>query len=676
MGPEAAWVGHRVNAVVSLYDITSEGKRELRGLDVRWMRDQPGFFGSFGYTSWTGVGEARPKGVMHELSHAYWGLFQVTGFPELGWAPAKGKEISPALERYHQDVLKFMVQPPDHHEFLRSRLRTLPELSSSNLEPLLHAMEADAIYTTAGDLDLIPPLLRKYWDRFLRPGPFNTWEEALSWYQALPTAERKLADGYMGFEHFDLREYDSLKASKPTHLQADIGEVLHREEVQRLTDFVQLFDLLFGTPEHKEDFKFWRRYLRDKVELHRKHPELVSSLDLPRAEQIAPALEFLKDLEGKGAEEKADPVITEFGSQPFLVHFLPALENRTLLKLFSSDTELPEGATLKGTAAFVESLESFTPVIKRILEAGRQDVSQGVDELRSYLKGVDFDEKEELELFFEILEGSDSATTKAIVAALDDSILRRLLSAVPPKLRGLLTPVRFLEFLEITIDSPPKRLTLGLGEMITHPSGNFRIDEPFLGEMYRVIAARGRIAPLETIVVIAASPFPLERFIARHPAAAVDLLATDLDITSKMVKDSDPVILAPGRLVYRLIYADPAFAARLVERLDELGETALVVESLAHFAYDADRLQAVPALPISLERDARFLKTLFQDQGAEWLEGRLKEASNLYSQRVEAREAPDDFLRAYERTLRAAASRLEDREIARTLDEIIGRVFR
>ena len=56
-----------------LFDITQEGKEALDGLDFRWMQDQPGFFGSFGYKSWTGVGEAKPKGVIHELGHAYWG---------------------------------------------------------------------------------------------------------------------------------------------------------------------------------------------------------------------------------------------------------------------------------------------------------------------------------------------------------------------------------------------------------------------------------------------------------------------------------------------------------------------------------------------------------------------------------------------------------------------------
>ena len=668
-----------MSAVQSLYDITGEGREALQKLDVRWMRDQPGYFGSFGYKGWTGVGEARPIGVIHELSHAYWGLFPVTGLPQLSWDAPEGAVISPAMERYHKDVLEFMRQPPDHFEPLRSRLRNLPEVSSSNPDPLFHTIEADAIYTATGDLELIPPVLRKYWEQFLQPGPFYSWYEALSWYQSLPPGSKKLANKYVGFEHFDLGNYGLLKNSESTQLQKGVGEILLREDRQRLSDFVEMFDQLsayvVGRPEDEENFKFWRRYLRDKLELHKRHPKVVASLNLPRSKQIPPALDFLEDIVGKGPDEKADLVIQELGTQPFLAHFLPALDNRTLLKVFTSGAELPEKEILKGTAAFVESLEKFTPHINKILEGGRRDVSGGADELTSYLSKADFQKKEDLELFFEILEGSDRDTVKQIVGALDDSTLRRLLKVVPAKLRFLLAPPRFLEFLNITLDSSPEKLAQGIQDMMIYPSGNFRIDEPFLDEMYSVIAARGRREPLETLNVIAGSPFPMERFLSLNPAAAVDILGSDLDTTSEIVKTSDPVLFSPARFVYRLIYADPEFAARLVGQLDQRNEDDLVVEALAHFAYDADRLQAVPELPISLDRDGRFLQRLLNDKGAEWLEDRMGRSADLFRRRVERGEVADDFLMAYRRTLVAAVSRLQDGEARSTLGEIVDRLL-
>ena len=132
-----------------------------------------------GSVSGPGVGEAKPIGVMHELGHSYWGGFPVIGRPELGWEKANGAEVAPALASYHQDILTFMAQPPDDYEFLRQRLRRLPEVSSENPEPLFHSLEADLPYTTGGDLGLVPPVLRRYWGHFLGEGPFGTWERAV-----------------------------------------------------------------------------------------------------------------------------------------------------------------------------------------------------------------------------------------------------------------------------------------------------------------------------------------------------------------------------------------------------------------------------------------------------------------------------------------------------------------
>ena len=670
------WVRDRLGAVVSIYGISSEGTEALGRLDLRWMQDNPGFFGSYGYRKWAGVGEAKPTGVMHELSHSYWGLFPISGLPQLGWDAPSGKDLSPAMERYHRDVVEFMGQPPDHFELLRSRLRYLPELSLENLEPLLHTMEADAIYSTAGDLQLIPPILRKYWDHLLQPGPFHSWAGAMGWYQALPPDDKVLVDIYLGFQHFDLRAYGGIEASEVAVDVDDIDETISREETQRLRDFVLLFDLLLGSPEHEEDFKFWRRYLSDKLSLNKRRPELVASLQLPRSREIASALDFLSGVEGQKADDKAGLVIEELDEQPFLVHFVPALDNFTLLKLFTSEARLPEGATLKGASAYVESLQKFAPDIDKVLEAARAETSRGAEELTSYLKTVDFEEKEELELFFEVLQGSDNAVAKEVVAALDNALLRRLLVPVPAKLRSLLKPGRLLEFLDVNLESSPEELAQGIEDMMTYPSGNYVIDEPFLDEMYQVVAARGRAAPKETLRAIASSPFPMERFIALQPLSAVDILASELDVTLGLVRASDTVIFPPARFIYRLIYADPEFAARVVLGLDAAGDDDVVVEALAHYAYDSDRLEDFPYQSISLERDARFLESLLKARGEEWLESRIGQAVGLYRQRVEDGEVSDDFLDAYEKTLRAATSALEDGNVRRSLERITRRAFR
>ena len=126
------WAKERLDAIVALYRPTPAGEALLRSLDLRHMRAEPGFFGSYGFGLWAGVGEAKPIGVMHELGHSYWGGFPIIGRPELSWEKEDGAEIAPALASYHQDILAFMAQPPDDYEFLRQRLRRLPEVSSKN----------------------------------------------------------------------------------------------------------------------------------------------------------------------------------------------------------------------------------------------------------------------------------------------------------------------------------------------------------------------------------------------------------------------------------------------------------------------------------------------------------------------------------------------------------------
>ena len=267
---EAEWVRDRLAAVATLYNLTSEGRELLGRLDVRQMTAQPGFFGSYGYKSWTGVGEAKPAPVTHELSHAYWGAFPISGVADLSWEREEGTGLAPAMERYHRDVVRFMGQPPGRYELLRSRLRNIPELSEENLHELFHSVEGDMVSHVAGDLDLLPPILRKYWDRFLEPGSWRSWYEAVSWFRDLSGEERGWVSQYAGFEHLDLRPYDALPVGRPLPLSAEVLDTLRREERQQLWDFALQFELLLGSPDYRENFDFWRGYLRDMVRLHGK----------------------------------------------------------------------------------------------------------------------------------------------------------------------------------------------------------------------------------------------------------------------------------------------------------------------------------------------------------------------------------------------------------------------
>ena len=672
VSPEREWVKDRLLALVTLYDISDEGRDLLLSLDVRQMSGQPGFFGSYGFKSWTGVGEAKPSTIMHEVGHAYWGAFPVTGFAELSWDAQGDAAGSAAMERYHRDVLEFMKQPPGHYELFRSRLRNIPELSESNLDGLFHSVEADVVYNVAGDLHLLPPILHKYWDRFLNPGPWRSWYEAAGWFRTLSGKEAPVANQYMGFEHMDLRRYGSLSPAQAMDLPQRAVDTLHREERQRLRDFADQFGALIGDPDREENFDFWRGYLRDMRRLHQAHPGVLVASELPMAGPVSEALDFLVSLEGKGPEDKAGSIRREAGSQPVLLHFLPALDNRTLLELFAQGVPLPDSNTLRGTAAFVERLNRFAPAVQEVLGL---DTESGAAALADFLEAQDFENKGDLDLLFQLLRDADHATARRTTSALDDRMIWRLIRAVPATLRSLLDAQRLLEALDITRGSPPDDLAEGIDMLITYPSGNFLIDEPFLAELYEVVAERARRSAVEALGAIRESPFPLEGFIRRHPDEAVALLAVDLDVAAAMVTRSDPVLFPPARFVYRLIDADPRFAARLVGRLDDRGEAEVVVESLAHIAYDADRLEAVPGFPISLEQDGRFLESLLEERGTEWLLARTTEAIRLYGARIEQGDVPEDFLRAYKATLGAAIETVPGGRVKEALTRMLREVF-
>ena len=516
----SAWVQQRLDAVIAIYGLTPEGAALVRSLDVRQMEGEPGFLGSYGFKKWAGIGEAKPIGVIHELSHSSWGGFPVTGLPELIWDKGEGQDLSPAMERYHADILTFMTQPPDEYELFRQRLRNLPQLSSETTEPLFHNVEADLVYNTGGNLELIPPILRKYWSRFLQVGHFDSWHEAAAWYLSLTGEDRVTAGKYLGFEHLDLRRYAPLEYSSEYTgsggLIAPLRERLAREERQRLFDMADQFDLLLGDPQQEEDFQFWRGYLRDKVQLHRSYPGFLASIEPSRASDLASALEFLVDIEGRPPGEQSRLIADRLPAEHLLVNFFPALSNPTLLELFAGAPPIPEGATLQATASFVERLSRFSGVVDQVLTTGRDRPQQAAGDLTKFLEGIDYAPKEDLKLFFDLFREEDPVTAARVVKLLDNNTIRRLMEAVPAQLRFTLSPDELLAKLDITAESQVSSLILGIAILVEEPSGNFKIDEPFLHQMFRVVAGRGELEAQEMVEVLGETPFPLEGFITQQ----------------------------------------------------------------------------------------------------------------------------------------------------------------
>ena len=638
------------------------------------MEGEPGYFGSYGFSEWAGVGEASPIGVIHELGHSYWGGFPVTGRPDLSWDKTANNGPSTAMQAYHQDILTFMAQPPDDFELLRQRLRNLPDVSINNPEPVFHHLEADVPYTTGGSLNLVPPILRKYWDNFLPGGRFEDWYGAAGWFQSLSPEDATATSKWLGFEHLDLRRYPSLEpATPPEQILTTAQSVLKTEEQERLRDLVYQFDLLIGDSQNGEDFEFWRRYLRDKITLYRDHPAYLAVLSHSRAGELASALKFLAEPAAGTPPERAQRLASRLAAEPFLVNFLPAIDNQVLVELFSSGAELPEGKTLQATASFVERLKVFGLKVDSVLNAGKTSPTNGAAELKRFIAETGIDQTNDLKLFFDLLRDRDLAASKAIILGLPDATVRSLMVPVPFQLRVILTPEELLPKLGIT-SSNSDSIRVGITLLIEEPSGNFRVDEPFLAHLYQVVAERAVREPAETAQMLLETPFPLEGFILAEPEGTASVFSGDISVSLALVRNSDPLLAPAGRIIYRLIKANPGQAAYMLTQFHERGEPNPVSESLAHLAYDKDRTKRSSQLPISLENDFDFLTRLLVLEGEDWLEARLGESVDLFGERVTNGEVSADFLDHYRESLEFVAG-FGARDDARLLTGIIRRAF-
>jgi hypothetical protein len=452
--------------------------------------------------------------------------------------------------------------------------------------------------------------------------------------------------------------------------------VLETAEQERLRDLAYQFDLLIGDPQNEEDFEFWRRYLQDKGTLYRDHPAYLAVLSISRADQLASALKFLAAPATRTPAQQAQCLADRLIEEPFLVNFLPAVDNQVLVELFSSGAELPEGKTLQATASFVERLKVFGAKVDSVLDAGRSDPSQGAAELESFIAETGLEQKADLKLFFDLFRDSNRDTSRAVTVALSDETVRRLMVPVPFQLRSILSPPELLPKLGITsTSSNSQELRDGIALLIEEPSGNFRVDEPFLEVMFQVIADRAEGGPRGTARLLLDSPVPLEGMILAQPEAAASIFRSDIATALALVRGSDSLLAPPWRIMYRMIKADPTLVAQLLSEFHRRGESDLVAESLAYLAYDKDRQERSSLLPISLEADGESLGALFRAQGADWLEARLGESVALFQQRVDAIEVSPEFLKRYRETLEFAAAFLSDPETRNGLTGIIRRAF-
>ena len=685
---EPDWVEARLDAYATLFNITPEGREVIASLDVRRMEGQPAWYGSTGYRGFTGMGQARPDIVAHELGHAYWGAFPVTGHPELSWEVAEGETIPSAMARYHEDLRRFMLQPPDRYEPLRERFRNFPNLNQGRLPDLIHVGEADIPRLTAGDLGLVPPILRKYFDQYMSDGGYGTWADLMGWYAGLYPEDKRLTDGYLQIAHIPRDAYSGVGRGEGSGLDEELRGILVGEERQRLIDFVEQFDLVLGDDDSLRDavnvdrgFPFWRSYLREMFAIHKRHPDLVEEYESAGTEDsIAAAFEVLESAMEREHGEAVEYLAKQLEEDSFLYNFLPILDNRLLLAVLGPEEEdVAPHALPKGAEAFVEELRHFIGDVESILEAGEGDPGAGARALEQHVRSLGLSDptklQQNVDTILELLFSTDRQAAEAILERISDEAVVDFLKLSPAQARQRLRPAKLVDALGIKEDAGSGEFTEGLRTLFENSSGNFVIDRAANEEAYERVAARGSSDPEGVLEIIREVRPRVSEFIAYKPEEALEILASDIETTLDLVLESGPVRVPPARLIYWISYFDADFTAEIVSGLRARGEDEVVYESVAYFAYDLERSREYPNQRISLERDGEFLLGLLKRNGAWRLSRMMNGAIEKYRIEVLMGNVDDDFLNAYRETLREAVSTVSGARDRVLLERVIGEAF-
>ena len=679
----ALWVGERIEAIVDLYHISSEGQAWLIGYDLRQMVGMPGWFGSTGYDGWAGVGQAIPSSVIHEVSHSYFGAFPVSGDPGLSWVRTGGATPSPALKQYQRDLVTFMAQPPDGFEPLRERFRNLPGLSRKENPDLFHFGEADLLYTTGANSQLIPPILRRYFDRFLDGNDFQTWHEAIGWYLALPDQEKTLANQYIGITHLPLERYRPLKGRETAHVPLGTRALLLSEQRQRLVDFAQQFDRIVANELSFVDaasvdrsFQFWRGYLREMLALHEAHADVLVGAG-GRGRELQEALDIFVAAENLSAGAQVEH-FKEALTSPLVMDLAVLIPDRPMMELFGRQPQEDPPRTVEGAVRrFVQKLTRYAGAVGETLSLAKDDLDGGSESLEGFLNGLSDDELEkDLGLVFDLMRESDRTLARSLVDRLSGGLISRILESNPGALRsGNVSPERLLEVLEITPRHSGAEIASGLATLFQLSSGNFQIDRPFTRLAHDIIDDVADRDGTTGLMLLRDGGVPLIDFITDSPKASVKILSFDLAASTKLISDVDGYAYTPPGVVHRLISVDPALAAKVVVHMDAQGRKDIAIESLIVFAFDAERSRDNPTLGLSLTRDREFLEHLIGEQGLEWVKRHVALAIARYQRHVETGRIDERFIQEYAATLRDLIGTQPDPDKQTVLVRVLDQAF-
>ena len=627
---QSPWVQARLAAVKQIYGFTVTGESWIDGYDFRQMPDQPAWFGSNGYASWAGAGEATPRSILHELGHSYWGAFAVDRHPELTWESEAG--TSPALQAYRDDLRAFITQPPDRFEPLRDRLRNLPNLDVGDYPDLFHFGEADLLYMTGGNLELVPPILRKYVSRYVAPGGvgpasggmLDSWDVAMAWFSELSDENRRVAGEVFGLQHFPAEPYIDLPKTALFGLDIGIRTVYAEEERQRLIDFAEQFDGVIGREFWLVDaagadrgFDFWRSYLSDKLELHGRYPDVLRRVHTERATQLAAALDFYRSIAGLSSETQVNQ-FDDHRDQPLVPELAVLLTPRAIVQLFAENSAAdPDGiATVLGERA--ERLAGLLDAVSRVESA--QSTASAAFEFELFITSVPEDQlRSDIYLLLGLLRStSDGGLAKRVLPALSDDALQLLIRVAPAVARSAeIGPERLLKAVGITETASLAQVRAGAEVLAANSSGNFAIDAPYDAAIYAHLDRFAEIAPADVLSTLTDTGMRVIPWISRGGDVADVVLGANPSASAAALLRLTGSNETPWRILHMLAKTDPALAASITVEMSRQSteDSDVLVKMLREFVYDSYWWQRRAGPNVHPVQFAKFLAAMLDAAG-------------------------------------------------------------
>ncbi len=672
---QSQWAIDRLAVVKALYGFTEVGESWINGYDFRQMVEQPAWFGSFGYRSWAGAGEAVPRSVLHEISHSYWGAFSVAGQPELSWQ--EPGDVPEALASYRQDLATFMQQPPDRFEPLRDRFRNFPRLDIGQYPDLHHSGEADLLYMTGGNLGLIPPLIQPYYSGYLAEDgisaengeSISSWDVALAWFNGLSHEDRAIAGDVFGLQHFPRGPYVDLPGTGLSGVDEQVRTLYEHEERQRLTDFVDQVDGIIEREFSLADatgadrgFDFWKGYLSDKLRLHGKHPEVLTQTGSLRGQELANALDFYSSISGSDPAQQADR-FRESQNQPMVAELAVLLKPRAIVELFEESGDSSGIAAVLGSRA--NRLSSLVAVVDRIAdEQAGTGSSAAALVLEDFILSTPEDQfRADAFLLLDLLRSAGDGLAADVLRNTSDSLLVYVLEVQPAFARqSEIGPDRLLAAVGIGPDATLDEVAAGAGVLAANSSGNFAIDAAYDSAVFEQLDRFAESDPAGVLSVLAESGMRLVPWITRDGDGSLNALRSAQPEAAELLAGLTGNRETPWRIIHLIARADPELAASLTMELSVLegaiggidGPIAVLSRAIREFGFDIYWSERNAGPNVVPERFAEYLLALDAETGQRELEQAIADLRDLIASDIAGEKVDSSARMEFERTMSAA----------------------